>query len=424
MLFTPEYVAKLEALLNIDTVTPMETGEPSSIAQANACFSQWAQQIGMREVFNGAGALPAAEQVPVPVQRRMAGMPGFLESQPHLVLEVGEGVAPHTVMFNFHMDTVSPHLPVRVDGTCVHGRGAVDNKGPGLALLAALEGLRTRHPQVLEQVRVLIQVVAGEEGGAMGVYGTRHLCALGYQGRLNVFVEPTGGGYFDASTTSMTYEVSMDGEDSTDDFPQQGDNATLVLGFVAQSMAARLAAPLQQLQVKMTLAGLHTGMHHNRVYGSGRCLFNFAYRSAVLARDAEGLVDEAFKHALQECQARFAGCQPFARTVERLQATCQARWLKRGLPVLDNHDAALQCLLAEAGIVPNPDPAQAFTCDAMWAQGQDAYSVVWGPGSLAANGAHTSREHVSVTELEHFAQAVQTLLITVARQATSTAKQG
>ncbi|WP_158296365.1 M20/M25/M40 family metallo-hydrolase [Pseudomonas viciae] len=424
MLFTDKYVDRLEQLLCIDTVTPMETGQPSCIAQANMLFAQWAQAVGMREVFNGPGALPDEARVPVSVQRRMNEAPQFLAWQPHSVLEIGNGPRERTVMFNFHMDTVSPHLPVQVVDGCVQGRGAVDNKGPGLAVLAALEALQMQEPQVLDDIRVLIQVVAGEEGGAMGVYGTRYLCEQGYLGCLNIFVEPTGPGYFDASTTSMTYEVRMDGRDSTDDFPQQGDNASLVLGFIAQAMAAQLAEPLHALQVKMTLAGLHTGIHHNRVYGSGHCLFNFAYRSTAQARDAEVLIEQAFDQALQQCGSRFAQSPPFLMTVERLRTTCSARWLKRGLPVLNNRHVALQRLLGEAGIVPNPDAEQAFTCDAMWAQGNGAYSVVWGPGSLADNGAHTSREYVSINDLDTFAVAVKGLLRRFAEPIENTLKQG
>lgn len=424
MLFTPEYVERLTQLLAIDTVTPMETGRPSCIAQANACFSQWAQALGMRELFNGAGALPEAAQVPLSVQRHLQAHDDFLDWQPHVVLEAGRGDWTRTVMFNFHMDTVSPHLPVRVQGGCIQGRGAVDNKGPGLAVLAALDGLRREMPQALDNLRVLIQVVAGEEGGAMGVYGTRHLCGLGHQGRLNIFVEPSAGGYFDASTTSMTFEIAMAGEDSTDDFPQHGDNASLALAFIAQAMAAELAEPLRQLQVKLVLAGLHTGQHHNRVYGSGRCLFNFAYRSAAQAKDAETLVEQAFANALLACQQRFAGCEPFARTARRLPDTCNARWLKRGLPVLNNTHAQLRGVLAEAGLLPNEDPSQAFTCDAMWGQGRDAYSIVWGPGSLADNGAHTDREQVRISDLEGFAQDVHRLLRCLAHQAPIGVNQG
>ena len=412
MLFTDRYVQRLVQLLEIDTVTPMESHQASQIAHANAVFADWAASLGMRVVFAGPGEVRAHDDYVTPrtVERLCHAHEDFLDWQPHTVLEIGHGPKHRTLMFNFHMDTVSPHLPVRLREGCVHGRGAVDNKGPGLAVLAAIEEVQHTHPQVLRDIRLLIQVVAGEEGGAMGVYGTRYLCERGLVGALNVFVEPSGDGYFDASTTSMTYEIRMDGNDSTDDFPERGDNASLILSFMAQEMARSLAEPVKALDVKMTLAGIHTGLHHNRVYGSGHCLFNFSYRSADAGRQVAEQVDQAYAAALECCRVALSGLHPFSFTIERLLSTCSASWLKRDLPVLNNRDAAMETVLMNAGINRNTCSAEAFTCDAMWAQADDAYSIVWGPGSLALNGAHTALEHVRLDDLESFTRAVHRLI--------------
>lgn len=423
MLFNHRFQQALLALLAMDTVTPMETGVASNIAGANAAFAALAEEVGMRVAFAGPGALPAHPDgspdtalIPLMVQRCYDAQPDFLASQPHLVLELGQGTPEQTLMFNFHMDTVGPHLPVSMTGEVIHGRGTVDNKGPGVALLAALRYLQELAPAVLAHTRILIQVVAGEEGGAMGVYGSRHLAQAGYLGRLNVFVEPSEGGYFDASTTSMTYEVAFDGQGSTDDFPEQGQNATLGLSFIAQHMAGALAQPLAGLGVKMTLAGIHSGEQHNRVYGSGRLLFNFAYADAPAARAAQQAVDAAFLAARSACSERFSGLWPFERTAATLAQVCSARWLKRDLPVLNNRDAAMEAVLATIGLARQTDPTRAFTCDAMWGQGEGRYSIVFGPGSLADNGAHTANEHVSLAELETFTQQVLALILAFANR--------
>ena len=41
------------------------------------------------------------------------------------------------LVFNTHIDTVSPHVPFRRDGDVIRGRGSCDAKGPLSALLAA-----------------------------------------------------------------------------------------------------------------------------------------------------------------------------------------------------------------------------------------------------------------------------------------------
>ena len=422
MLFDRLFQEELMALLAMDSVTPMETGLAVDLAAANGAFAALAKRVGMRVRYNGPGSLDGAEpsNIPLSVQRRAGAMPDFFEGQPNLVLEIGEGGPDRTVMFNFHMDTVSPHLPASRDGDVIRGRGAVDNKGPGVAVLAALDRLREERPELLRKLRVLIQSVSGEEGGAMGVYGTRHLVSLGHVGRLNVFVEPTQGRYFDASTCSMTFEVAFDGAGSTDDFPERGDNATVALGFIAQSMAARLAVVCERIGMKLTVAGLHTGLQHNRVYGEGRLLLNLAYTTQAAGLVAIGEVESAFVAARETFVREFGSRPVFARTASRLRETCKASWLKAGLPVLNNRDAEMEAVLAGIGLHRNEELSESFTCDAIWAQAPGRYSIVFGPGSLADNGAHTAGEHVHLAELEEFSQAVLRLLIAFATTPSST----
>lgn len=413
MLFSPRFKAALLALMEINTVTPMEDGTQSDHRRANQVYAALAEEIGMKVVFSGEGQLPehADANVPLMIKRCMTAQPDFLARQPHLILELGHGDVEHTLMFNFHMDTVAPHLPVSMEDGVVRGRGAVDNKGPAIALLVALDQLRQRHPNIFATTRVLIMAVGGEEGGAMGVYGTRYLVTRGFIGRLNVFVEPSDGSYFDASTTSMTYEVSFDGRGATDDFPEQGENATLTLAYLAQYMAASMSQTMAELAVKMTVAGLHTGHHHNRVYGEGRLLFNFAYANDIAAQAAQQAVDAAFDSGVIAFSAKFKDLSPFMRSAACVREVCHGRWLKRNLPVLNNRHPELEALLGTVGLLRNADISEAFTCDAMWAQRPDAYSIVFGPGSLGANGAHTDDEFISIANLEDFADTVAQLIV-------------
>lgn len=416
MLLNAHYTAALLDLMCIDTVTPMEGGDGALTASANRAYATLAEAIGMRVVFAGPGELPTQADAIVPrtIARRMAEQADFLESQPHQVLELGNGDAEHTLMFNFHMDCVGPHLPASLEDGVLHGRGAVDNKGPGVALLAALAGLQQQCPHIFDTTRVLIMAVAGEEGGAMGVYGTRYLVERGFVGQLNVFVEPSDGSYFDSSTTSMTWEARVDGQGSTDDFPDQGQNATLMLAFVAQHMAAALSPVMEALGVKMTLAGLHTGHQHNRVYGEGRLLFNFAYSDVDSARTARQAVETTFENALAAFPNRFGARPPFVRSAATVREACTAGWIKCELPVLNNRHPEMESVLGSVGLFRNTNINEAFTCDAMWAQRPGAYSIVFGPGSLACNGAHTDDEHVAIADLEEFAVTTARLIVAFA----------
>ena len=424
MLFDRLFQEELLALMALDTVTPMETGVASDLARANRAYAALAARVGLHVVFEGPGSLDTASSghVPLNVAHRAAEEPGFLVAQPHLVLAIGSGPRERTVMFNFHMDTVSPHLPVSLRDGVFHGRGAVDNKGPGVAVLAALHALRKHHPELLQHLRVLVQCVGGEEGGAMGVYGTRCLVQAGHVGRLNLFVEPTRGDhYFDSCTCSMTFEVHFDGQGCTDDFPELGDNATVALGFVAQHMAQRLSRFASSTGLKLTVAGLHTGQQHNRVFGRGRLLFNLAYCTSEMAETGLREVEAALDAARHAFVATFAELEPFVHTAARLGSTCCGRWLKAGLPVLNNRDPAMERLLAGIGLERQGNPHESFTCDAIWGQVEGGYCIVLGPGSLADHGAHTDHEHVHLHELEDFTQTLLRLLVAFASTPTLTA---
>ncbi|HET9381536.1 MAG TPA: M20/M25/M40 family metallo-hydrolase, partial [Streptomyces sp.] len=196
-LFTGPYRKLLLDLLDMPSVNPLETGPddpPSRLPDVLQRYAAAAADAGLRTV-RLAPPPPAAclerPGVPATVRAAAARDPRFLADQPSLLLRLGpERDADGTVMFNVHLDTVAGHAPPAFDGTRFTGRGAVDAKGPAVALLAGLRAAAS-HPAVGRDVTVLVQAVAGEEGGALGTYGTRPLLEAGHHGRLNVFCEPT-----------------------------------------------------------------------------------------------------------------------------------------------------------------------------------------------------------------------------------------
>ncbi|GHA89064.1 M20/M25/M40 family metallo-hydrolase [Streptomyces termitum] len=399
-------------LLHTPTAGPLETGPgaPHLLTAALRSYATAAARLGLTTVSLAApepGAVLGGD-VPGPVRRAIAADPSFLADQPSLLLRLGPALPrERTVMFNVHLDTVAGGEPPAYDGVRFTGRGAVDAKGPAVALLAGIAAAARADPSVGRDVAVLVQAVAGEEGGALGTFGTRPLVAAGHVGRVNVFCEPTGLRHLPRATAAATALITVDGEDAIDDRPEAGHNATVLLGFLAQ----HLAAALDGARIPVCVAGLHTGTLHNKVHGTGRLLLNLPYADAASGAAAERALTRAFAAGLREFTARFAGLPAFARTAADAARITRLVWEKRGLPALGSQPAWGDALLARAGIGRRPDGEPAFTCDALWLDGvPDTFTTVFGPGSLDANHAHAAGEFVDRADLEAFAERVAALL--------------
>lgn len=391
-------------LLAIDTVSPLESGVcTDGLWRAQREYAAAATRLGFTVAHHAPPSSVGAE-APSVVRQAIADHPDFLASQPSLVLRLGPAREPaRTVMFNVHLDTVAGLEEVRDEPGRIQGRGAVDAKGPAVALLAGVRAALDAEPGLADRITVLIQAVAGEEGGAMGVFGTRPLVQAGFTGRLNLFCEPTGGRLLDHCTAAMTAAVVVSGEDAIDDRPAAGHNATVLLGFLAQRLAATLPDAA-------CIAGLHTGKAHNKVYGSGRLLLNLPYRTSAEGRELGRTVERAVEDGLADFSKSFADVPTLARTAEDAAAVTRLEWLKRDLPALTP--------AAESPLdLPRwPAGEPGFTCDAIWMQGvPGAYTAVFGPGDLAANRAHASGEFVEVAELDRYAEAVGLLLAQFSR---------
>ncbi len=80
---------------------------------------------------------------------------------------VGSGQG-HSVALNAHVDVVAPFLPPRVSGGIIHGRGACDDKGPVVTIVAALKALSEATASLelsLKKNLVAMFVVEEETGG-------------------------------------------------------------------------------------------------------------------------------------------------------------------------------------------------------------------------------------------------------------------
>ena len=400
-------------LLSLPTAGPLEGGTaPEALRSAQRHYAHAAARAGLR-VLRHAPCDPVwleRPDVPAVVRRAAEADPGFLTAQPSLLLRLGpRAPRSRTVMFNVHLDTVAGDEPVRFTGRRFHGRGAVDAKGPAVALLAGIRAAAAARPGLGRDVGVLVQAVAGEEGGAMGTYGTRPLLAAGHYGRLNVFCEPTGLRSVPRATASMTARITVEGEDAIDDRPEAGHNASVLLGHLAQHLGHRLDGAVPGTRV--CVAGLRTGELHNRVYGRGTLLLNLSYGHGDDGRRLAGALNDALQDGLARFGERFGETAAFARTAKDAARIVRLHWDKRDLPALRDSDPWAEALLAGAGAAPAPADDPGFTCDALWASGLlGAFTTVLGPGSLEANHAHAQGEFVDLDDLEEFAGVVARLL--------------
>jgi acetylornithine deacetylase/succinyl-diaminopimelate desuccinylase-like protein len=420
--FLPAECDLLLHLLELRTEGLLEVGLDGprpQLAEAQRAYAEAAADLGFAVLHHGSPdpSVLGRADVPRTVREAMADTPDFLESQPSMVLRLGpELPRERTIMFNAHLDTVSGWEPPRyVDGR-FHGRGAIDDKGPAVALLAALRVAVDRLPELGRTTGVLIQLVAGEEGGAMGTFGTRPLIEQGFYGRLNLFCEPTGSRMLPRSTAAMTARVTVDGLDSIDDRPGGGHNASVLLGYLSQHLAERLSGRYDGTRV--CVAGLRTGPLHNRVYGTGELLLNLAYENAEVGQRLEEATAAELDSGLAAFTKRFSSVTDFELTAAEAAGVTRLEWLKRGLPALvQRPDSWAESLLGEAvGLPFVPEEEPSFTCDAIWLDGlPDAYTAVYGPGDLDRNNAHAQNEFADASELEAFAASVVTLLTHFAR---------
>jgi acetylornithine deacetylase len=399
----------------------MEADRLVNLAHAQQTYAECARRVGFEVVhFAPAPARVLSEpDTPVSVGERAAIFgAGFFDAQPNLVLKLGGGEADRTLLLNFHMDTVSEMGPVCLRDGVICGRGVADAKGLGVAALAAVRRALLLRPDLSETISIMIQSVGGEEGGALGAYGSKHLVREGYIGRLNIVCEPTEFAYFDRTTSAMTARIDVHGEGSSDDEPLQGQNATILLAAMTDLMTRELSPKVLGLGAKMCVGGIHTGEMHNRVYGSGKLLLNFAYPSLEVGLAIEQLVETAFAEALDRFHRDYAQYAVATEAAAAARSICSLTWIKRRLPVLSNRDGEMESILKEAGIPRHDSDSKSlpFSCDAMWMSGPRSFTIVYGPGHLGRNKTHAAGEFMNIADLDAYAHKLSNLILAFADQ--------
>jgi len=102
----------------------------------------------------------------------------------NVIGEIGEGEP--TILLCGHMDTVTGHIPLRVEKGKIYARGAVDAKGPLAAMVTAAA---TVAQEPTFQAKIVVASVVEEEATSRGV---KHLISDGILADYAIFGEPSG----------------------------------------------------------------------------------------------------------------------------------------------------------------------------------------------------------------------------------------
>jgi acetylornithine deacetylase len=121
------------------------------------------------------------------------------------------------VTFSTHLDTVPPHVPARMDGTRLYGRGACDAKGIASAMLAAADRLAATGEN-----RVDLLFVVGEEKASDGARAANRLPCTS---RFLVNGEPTESRLAVGAKGSQRVILRTRGIEAHSAYPELGKSA-------------------------------------------------------------------------------------------------------------------------------------------------------------------------------------------------------
>ncbi len=121
------------------------------------------------------------------------------------------------VTLSTHLDTVRPHIPPRLEGGRLMGRGACDAKGIAAAMMVAAQSLA-----VAGEDRVDLLLVVGEEKGSDGARAANRLPATS---RWLVNGEPTESRLATGAKGSLRVELRTRGRESHSAYPELGRSA-------------------------------------------------------------------------------------------------------------------------------------------------------------------------------------------------------
>ena len=295
-----------------------------------------------------------------------------------------------TIVLQSHTDTVGVDnnhelLNPRVEGGCVYGRGACDDKGGLAAMLAALVAAAGDTEAVANNV--VVMGVSDEEAGGSG-------CAIllaqepTMTADFGVVGEPTGCRIVNACKGTARWDIEVHGQSSHSSEPHRGVNAIYRMGRVLNAIESYVGElegiddPLlghETISVGRIGGGISVNVvpDHCRIEVDRRLTRLFDPKKAQTHLDAYLKQRElGFPHAFSELRTAQPGfvLRPESAIIGAAQSASVA---------VD--------LSTELRQVP-------YGSDAMRMNRQGMPTILWGPGDI--DEAHSSEECVEISQLE------------------------
>lgn len=307
-----------------------------------------------------------------------AGFDVDVDAAGNVVAAWGNG--PETVALVGHVDTVPGHIDVRRDGDLLHGRGAVDAKGPLAAAIAAV----SRQPREGARRYVIVGAVEEETSSR----GARHLAESMPAPSALVILEPSG---WDAVT--IGYKGSLRLRASVEQPHAHGagrepsaPDRCIDLVRALQDRAAQShpdAGVFDRVDVRVIRFDSESDGLTDRAH------VDIGVRTPP-GCDVDALM-EVVRSATPTAQLTILGREPGVRT-ERGSA------LARGFVRAIRAEQGTPRFKLKTGTSDLNVLVPAWGCQA----------VAYGPGDSRLD--HTPREHVSITELERAASVLAAAL--------------
>jgi acetylornithine deacetylase len=121
------------------------------------------------------------------------------------------------VTLSTHLDTVPPHIPPRLEGSRLYGRGSSDAKGIAAAMMVAADRL-----VAAGEKRVDLLFVVGEEKGSDGARAANNLSPTS---RFLINGEPTESKLASGAKGSLRVTVRTAGKEAHSAYPHLGSSA-------------------------------------------------------------------------------------------------------------------------------------------------------------------------------------------------------
>ena len=266
------------------------------------------------------------------------------------------------VTLSTHLDTVPPHIPPRIEGNRLYGRGACDAKGIAAAMIVAAERLRTRN------IPVGLLFVVGEETVHDGALSAN---AVTTTSRVLIDGEPTESRLAVGTKGAMRAIVRTHGRAAHSAYPELGESATHALVHLLARLDD-LAMPTDPIlgATTINIGGLSGGVADN-----------------VIAPSAEARLMIRLVSGAADVEARLRRWAEPHATVEFLATVPPVH-----LQTVPGFETAV---VAFATDVP---------CLTRWGR-----PYLFGPGSIHV--AHTDGEYVEMAELARAADGYERLAV-------------